>query len=156
MRSVTTFLSAVGAAGLLACVSAAAPDLNGQWALQPGPDAGAAAGFCYLSCTVTQKPDELDVWARGRMTTYKLDGSPASTTTRNGGTAIEIVTTAKWAGDKLVITRNAKELNGDNRTAAMTLTVSRQGATMVVEYRGTGPGASEPVTARAVYAKSGR
>jgi hypothetical protein len=154
MRTIAALLTLAVVAGAPTCAAADPPDLAGAWTLQPGPDAGAAAGFCYLTCTITEKPDVISVWARGRMTAYKLDGSEARTTTRNGGTAIEIVTTAAWSGSSVVITQRAHTINGDNREATATMTISRRGAEMVVDYRGAGPNAKS-ATARAVYRHSG-
>ncbi len=155
MRKATCAIAMVVVLGVAACASAQAPDLTGRWALQPDPATTNTGGFCGNLCAIRQAQTRLIVQLSGRTVEYALDGSESRTTTRNGGTAIEIITTATWSGSHLVIQRTARELNGERRTARVTTEVYLSGGNMIVEVRGSGPGQPTPAVSRATYKKAG-
>ena len=111
----------------------AKPDFSGTWtpdqpaAAAPGGGGGGRGGGGPM--TVKQTATELTVESQGRngaMTrTYKLDGTPTKVTMGQG----EATVTAKWDGNKLVIT--TKTDNGEQTQtwslASGVLTVDRTG-----------------------------
>jgi hypothetical protein len=110
----------------------AKPDFSGSWAPEMDPAAAAGGGGRGMAgpMTVKQTATDLTVERQGRggntmATTYKLDGSESKITLgQNEGTA-----TAKWDGDKLVITTKVGE-NENTQTwslAAGALTIERTG-----------------------------
>jgi hypothetical protein len=112
-------LAIVGLAVATVAFAQAKPDFSGTWA--PEPPAGAAAGGGQGGgggrgfggpMTVKQSATELTVERQGRngaqSTTYKLDGSASKVTMGQ----MEATATAKWDGNKLVIT--TKTDNGEN------------------------------------------
>ena len=123
----------------------AKPDFSGTWAPEPAaaPPAGAPAGGGAPGgggggggrgfggpMTVKQTATELTVERQGRngamSTVYKLDGTPTKVTMGQG----EATVTAKWDGNKLVITTKTEQ--GENTQtwslAGGTLTIERTGA----------------------------
>ena len=121
----------------------AKPDFSGTWTPEPAaaPPAGAPAGGGGAPgggggrggggpMTVKQSATELSVESAGRggtpMTrTYKLDGTPTKVTMGQG----EAEVTAKWDGNKLVITTKTEQ--GENTQtwslANGVLTIDRAG-----------------------------
>ncbi len=121
----------------------AKPDFSGSWAPEADPAAaagggGGGRGMGGGPMTVKQTATELTVERQGRggnttSTTYKLDGSPTKITMgQNEGTA-----TAKWDGNKLVISTTAGEF-------ATTQTWSLEAGALTVERTG-GRGPSKTV-----------
>ena len=109
----------------------AKPDFSGTWAPDPAPaaDAGGGRGMGGGPMTVKQTATDLTVEREGRngktSTTYKLDGSETKITMgQNEGTA-----TAKWDGNKLVISTKAGEF-------AATQTWSLEAGVLTVERTG--------------------
>ena len=113
----------------------AKPDFSGSWAPEADPAAAAPAGggggrgMGGGPMTVKQTATELTVERQGRggpvSTVYKLDGS--ETTISMG--QMEGSATAKWEGDKLVITTKIGE-NSNTQTwslAGGVLTIERAG-----------------------------
>jgi hypothetical protein len=118
------------------------PDFSGTWAPEP-PAGGAAAGGAAGTggggggmrggggpMTVKQTADTLTIersMGGNTMTSsYKLDGSESKNPGRGGA---EMVSTAKWDGDKLVITTKTDQ--GDQ-----TQTWSMEGGNLVIERTG--------------------
>jgi hypothetical protein len=121
----------------------AKPDFSGTWTPEPAaaPPAGAPAGGAPGGggggggrggggpMTVKQSATELTVERTGRngamSTVYKLDGTPTKVTMGQG----EATVTAKWDGNKLVITTKTEQ--GENTQtwslASGMLTVDRTG-----------------------------
>jgi hypothetical protein len=107
-------LAIVGLAVATVAFAQAKPNFAGTWA--PEPAAGAAGGGGGRGfngpMTVKQTETDLTVERQGRngaqSTTYKLDGTPSKVTMGQ----MEATATAKWDGDKLVIT--TKTDNGEN------------------------------------------
>lgn len=114
----------------------AKPDFSGSWAPEADPAAAAPAGggggrgMGGGPMTVKQTATELTVERQGRggptSTVYKLDGSETKITMGQMG---EGSATAKWEGDKLVITTKVGE-NSNTQTwslAGGALTIERTG-----------------------------
>jgi hypothetical protein len=107
-------LAIVGLAVATIAFAQAKPNFAGTWT--PEPAAGAAGGGGGRGfngpMTVKQTETDLTVERQGRngaqSTTYKLDGTASKVTMGQ----MEATATAKWDGDKLVIT--TKTDNGEN------------------------------------------
>jgi len=111
----------------------AKPDFSGSWAPDPPPAAdaggGGGRGMGGGPMTVKQTATDLTVEREGRngktSTTYKLDGSETKVTMGQAeGTA-----SAKWDGNKLVITTKVGE-NANTQTWSLdagVLTIDRTG-----------------------------
>ena len=111
----------------------AKPDFSGSWAPEADPAAaaggGGGRGMGGGPMTVKQTATDLTVEREGRngktSTTYKLDGSETKVTMgQNEGTA-----TAKWDGNKLVISTKAGEFASTQTWSldAGVLTIERTG-----------------------------
>jgi hypothetical protein len=88
--------------------------------------------FCRDACTIEHDDRELVVRFPANVTTYAVDGSVARSTSRVGGDAIELLTSAAWAGDAIAITRTARNM----RTGAeidRSIRVSMKDDAMVIE-----------------------
>jgi hypothetical protein len=119
------------------------PDFSGSWKLDPeasgmtggGAPGGGRGGMAAM--TVKQTDDALTVESEGRQgpvtRTYKLDGSETEVTMGQMTAKVS----AKWNGDKLVIT--TKTDNGEQ-----TATWSVDGSTLTIESTG-GRGPSKRV-----------
>ena len=68
------------------------PNLAGHWVLDPRPAPNEEAGpICGLECDITQDAKVLTVIVRGALTqTYKLDGSPTTTTSTLGNYSLAL------------------------------------------------------------------
>ncbi len=122
------------------------PNFAGTWT--PQPAAGAEQGRGRGGggpMTVTQDDKTLTIERQGRQgatkTVYNLDGTPTTTETQMG----KATNTAKWDGNKLVITTKMETEQGTRET---TQTWSMEGANLVVE-RTMGQGG----TSKTVYTK---
>jgi hypothetical protein len=111
----------------------AKPDFSGSWAPEVDPAAaaggGGGRGMGGGPMTVKQTATELSVERQGRggaiTTVYKLDGSESKITMGQ----MEGTATAKWNGDKLVITTKAGEME-------TTQTWSLAGGMLTIERTG--------------------
>ena len=110
----------------------AKPDFSGTWSPDPPPaaDAGGGRGMGGGPMTVKQTATELSVVSAGRGGTpqtrvYKLDGSETKYAAGQG----EAVATAKWDGNKLVITTKV----GENTNTA---TWSVEGGVLTIDRAG--------------------
>jgi hypothetical protein len=138
------------AAAILAVASMAwaqaKPDFSGTWTLDPaasgapagggggGGGRGGGRGGLGQGGTVKQTADMLTIermMGDNKVTlSYKLDGSESKNTMMGrGGEAMEVVSTAKWDGSKLVIT--SKTAMGET-----TQTWSVDGSTLTIESTG--------------------
>jgi hypothetical protein len=105
------------------------PDFSGTWTLDPasapaggggGGGRGGGRGGLGPGATVKQTATELTIERtmgdNKVTTTYNLDGSESKNTMMGrGGESMEVVSTAKWDGPKLVIT--TKTANGESTQA---------------------------------------
>ena len=119
----------------------AKPDFSGSWTPEAAPAADAAGGRGMGGgpMTVKQTATELSVESAGRggqpqTRVYKLDGSESKFAMGQG----EAVSTAKWDGNKLVIT--TKSERGDS-----TQTWSLEGGVLTIERSGGQGGPSKTV-----------
>jgi hypothetical protein len=111
-------------------------DFSGTWTLDPasapaGGGGGGRGGGLGQGGTVKQTADTLtierDMGGNKVTTTYKLDGSESKNQMMGrGGETMEMVSTAKWDGPKLVIT--TKTPNGES-----TQVWSVDGSTLTIE-----------------------
>jgi hypothetical protein len=106
------------------------PDFSGTWTPEVAPDAGGGGRGMAGPMTVKQTADALTIERQGRggntmTTSYKLDGSETEITMGQ----MTAKATAKWDGDKLVIT--TKTDMGEN-----TQTWSLAGDTLTIERTG--------------------
>ena len=134
MRRVATFLGTAAVVLMATSVYAQAPDFSGTWTLDAekttaaNPNAGGGGGGRMgggggrmgggpmvfkqdaKMLTITRTMGENQV-----VTTYNLDGSPSKNQTMGRGGQMEITSTAKWDGAKLVVTSD----NGQSVTYHM-------------------------------------
>ena len=134
MRRVATFLGTAAVVLMATSVYAQAPDFSGTWTLDAekttaaNPNAGGDGGGRMgggggrmgggpmvfkqdaKMLTITRTMGENQV-----VTTYNLDGSPSKNQTMGRGGQMEITSTAKWDGAKLVVTSD----NGQSVTYHM-------------------------------------
>jgi hypothetical protein len=109
-------------------LSAQGKDFSGKWAPDAEKNAAAMGGGGRGGgrggggpMTITQDAKTLTMEREGAngstKTVYNLDGSDSKNMQpgRQGGAATEVVSTAKWDGDKLMIT--TKTANGDRVTS---------------------------------------
>lgn len=157
MRRVATFLGTAAVVLMAASVYAQTPDFSGTWTLDAEKTAAAnpnmggrggrgGGGAMVLkqdakTLTITRTMGENQM-----VTTYNLDGSPSKNQgmggRQGGGAAMEITSTAKWDGAKLVVTNS----NGQ------TVTYHMDGAWLIATT--TRPGRNGgPATTSAQYYK---
>jgi hypothetical protein len=121
------------------------PDFSGTWTLDPaasgapgggggGGGRGGGRGGLGQGGSVKQTADTLTIermMGDNKVTlNYKLDGSESKNSMMGrGGEAMEVVSTAKWDGNKLVIT--SKTAMGES-----TQTWSVEGSTLTIESTG--------------------
>ncbi|HXW08465.1 MAG TPA: hypothetical protein VD833_24765 [Vicinamibacterales bacterium] len=123
------------AAAILAVASIAwaqKPDFSGTWTPDPPPDAaagGGGRGMMSGPLTVKHSGDTLSVERQGRggavTTVYKLDGSE----TKVAMGQMEATATAKWDGNKIVISTTTPNGTG-------TQTWSLEGGVLTIERTG--------------------
>ena len=135
------------AAAILAVATVAwaqKPDFSGNWTLDPasapaggggGGGRGGGRGGLGPGASVKQTADALTIErtiADNKVTTtYKLDGSESKNTMMGrGGEPMEMVSTAKWDGAKLVITTKMDMGNGPQES---TQKWSVNGSTLTIE-----------------------
>jgi len=156
----------------------AKPNFAGKWTREAPAGGGAAAGGggragggggrgggggggfnCGMECTITQTAATLKVdRMQGEQTfsaTFNLDGSDSKNSVTMGGrggaepTTMEIISKAKWDGDKLVIS-TTRDFQGTSITSTQTLSLV-SGKLTVVSSSGR-EGATPQTT---TYAKGG-
>jgi hypothetical protein len=176
MRRTAVFAAAVATVAWMAGVSAQTPNFAGKWVMQPDTsDMGGGGGGGRMGggrmggrgggmggwgqeFTITQDASTLKVertvGGNPMTETYKLDGSESKNTMTMGrGGPVEVTSTAKWDGGKLMI-NSTQEMNmGGN---AMTITTKRAisldaSGNLVVET--TRSGRNGDTTSKAVYKK---
>ena len=135
------------AAAILAVSSVAfaqKPDFSGTWtpdapAAAPGGGGGGGRGMGGGPMTVKQDATSLSIErTRGEnktVTTYKLDGTETvAKQAGRGGAEVEIKTSAKWDGNKLVL--STTQPGRENAPMTATQTWSLEGGNLVVERAG--------------------
>ena len=117
------------------------PDFSGTWApdAAAAPPAGGGRGMGGGPMTVKQDATSLSIErTRGEnkvVTTYKLDGSETvAKQAGRGGAEVEIKTSAKWDGNKLVLSTTSP--GRENAPMTQTQTWSLEGGNLVVERTG--------------------
>jgi len=132
------------------------PDFSGTWTPeQAAAPMGGGRGMAAGPMTVTQKGDELVVertMGENKMSsTYKLDGTESVNKMMGRGGEMEIKSTAKWDGSKLVITSKQPAPDGSVRESSQTW--SLDGGNLTIEA--TRPGRDgNPMTTKTVYKKT--
>jgi len=143
MRRLAITLSVLAAVAFATGLAARAADFSGKWTpdadKNPAPMTGATAGATVPQgmrgmsgpMTITMDAKDMKVVRQisGTNTstaTYHLDGSPSINAMGAGG---DRTSTAKWDGDKLVITTKATQPG----RADLVTTYSMDGADLVVE-----------------------
>ena len=119
-------------------------DFSGSWAPEVDPAAaaggggGGGRGMMAGPMTVKQTADTLTVertFGENKVVqTYKLDGTESTNTQQGRGGPVEIKSTAKWDGPKLVIT--SKRPGQDGAIVETTATWSLAGGVLTVENAG--------------------
>lgn len=119
-------------------------DFSGSWAPEVDPAAaaggggGGGRGMMAGPMTVKQTADTLTVertlGENKVVQTYKLDGTESTNTQQGRGGPVEIKSTAKWDGPKLVIT--SKRPGQDGAIVETTATWSLAGGVLTVENAG--------------------
>ncbi len=119
-------------------------DFSGSWAPEVDPAAaaggggGGGRGMMAGPMTVKQTADTLTVertFGENKVVqTYKLDGTETTNTQQGRGGPVEIKSTAKWDGPKLVIT--SKRPGQDGAIVETTATWSLAGGVLTVENAG--------------------
>jgi hypothetical protein len=132
------------------------PDFSGTWQAEPSATAGGGGGGQRGGgmggpMTVKQTADTLTTeMTRGEnkiVATYKLDGSPSENKQMGRGGEVVTKSTAKWDGNKLVISTERPGQDGNMMTT--TQTWSMEGGNLVIER----PGRDGAVT-KTVYKKT--
>jgi hypothetical protein len=144
MARVGVIAAAVLAVATMAFAQAK-PDFSGTWTPDVPADApagGGGRGGMAVPMTVTQKGDTLTIERTimdNKVTSsYKLDGTESAFKRMGrGGNEVEVKATAKWDGNKLVITEKAPGRGGEMQET--TQTWSLDGGVLTVE-RTTGRG----------------
>jgi hypothetical protein len=120
-------------------------DFSGSWAPEVDPAAaagggggGGGRGMMAGPMTVKQTADTLTVertlGENKVVQNYKLDGTETTNTQQGRGGTVEIKSTAKWDGPKLVIT--SKRPGQDGAIVETTSTWSLTGGVLTVENAG--------------------
>ena len=133
------------------------PDFSGTWQAEPSANAGGGGGGGQRGggmggpMTVKQTADTLTTeMTRGEnkiVATYKLDGTPSENKQMGRGGEVVTKSTAKWDGNKLVISTERPGQDGNMMTT--TQTWSMEGGNLVIER----PGRDGAVT-KTVYKKT--
>jgi hypothetical protein len=166
-------LSAVALASGEITAQASHPNFSGKWVIdQPATIEAAKAGNLNgtiifgesFVATQTDKSITLDISAGGLAVTaiYALDGSESKNTSPpnvTGGAPIVVTATARWDGNKLVITSTSQSPGGPSRgdlngmitvKSTRTMWIDEKGR-LVIERAGTPPTVVPPSTS--VYVK---
>ncbi|HWP03859.1 MAG TPA: hypothetical protein VNL96_10410 [Gemmatimonadaceae bacterium] len=138
------------------------PSFAGQWTLIADPNAppgrgrgGGMFGGLGQAATITQDEKTITITRTTQAGeikyVYNLDGSESKNTVTMGGNAVELVSHAKWEGDKLVITTTT-QMGGNPVEIRMVLSLDAEG-NLVVENTAPGRGGGGPVTTTTKYKK---
>ena len=132
----------------------AKPDFSGTWTPdQPAAAPGGGGGRMGMGgpMTVKQPPDTLTIersMGDNKISTvYKLDGTETVNKQMGRGGEVEVKTTAKWDGNKLVLSSTRPGQDGTPRTTAQTW--SLDGGNLTIEGQGRGG-----ETTKTVYKKT--
>jgi hypothetical protein len=152
MRGVTAKLSVAAvvlmAAGVVAQVK---PSFAGEWKIV----ATNGQGEPGVDLIITQDATSMTVdYKRGQAPapvklTYKLDGSASKNTMASGGAPTEQVSTATWAGNKIVATTTTS-------AGEETRTFSMEGGDLVVETSASTRKGGTPNITKATYKRHER
>jgi hypothetical protein len=133
------------------------PDFSGTWTRdaaksdQPVGRGGRGGGAAVDSLTITQTPAQLTE-KRGELTlVYKLDGSASTNQMPSRGGPMEVKSTAKWDGSRLVI-ESIRDLQGISITQKETRSLSADGKEMTIEQAIATPQGER--TTKQVFTKS--
>jgi hypothetical protein len=135
------------------------PNFSGKWTLVPDPAAPSGGGMGGLGqgATIAQDPASMTVSRSTQMgeftSTYKLDGSESRNTLSIQGNAIEQISTAKWAGEKLTVD-TSMSFDGNAVQISMTMWLDASGNLVVESTRPDFQGGGGPITTKATYKKS--
>jgi hypothetical protein len=158
MKLARTGIIAVAVLALSSVAFAQKPDFSGTWApdaaAAPAPPAGGGGGQRGGPggpMTVKQTATELTIertMGENKMTSvYKLDGSPSENKMMGRGGEVVTKSTAKWDGNKLVISTERPGQDGAPMTQVQTW--SLEGGNLVIERPGR-----DGAVAKVVYKKS--
>ena len=165
MRRITGLMSVAAAAVLTAGVLAqATPNFAGTWTIVPDANApqaggrgGRGGGMLGLGqqATIAQDAKTLTLTrttqAGETTSVYTLDGSKSTNKVTFGENTLELVSTAKWDGPRLVVTTTA-DFQGNAFETTMRL--SLEGGNLIVETtRPDMQGGGAPITTKVTYKK---
>jgi len=146
-------VGAIGAAVLaVATMAFAQADFSGTWTIVPAADAPAGGGGGGRGMggpfTVTQKGPTLAIertMGDNKVTmTYKLDGTESiNKQMGRGGTEVEVNTTAKWDGNKLVLTHKQPGQDGAIVERTETWSLGADGILTIDRTGGRGPSSAK-------------
>ena len=161
MRRISALITTATAVLFVVGLSAQAPNLSGTWVRADDAAAGGGGGgggggrgrgmggggvgfACGMECTIAQDAKTLTVTrttpAGEQKAVFNLDGSESKNTMTMGrGGSMEVVSTAKVDGNKIVIS-TTRDMGGTPATATQTL--SLEGGNLVVEATGGRQGAT--------------
>jgi hypothetical protein len=142
MKLARTGITAVAMLAMATIAFAQKPDFSGTWtpdtSAAPAPPAGGRGGGMGGPMTVTQTADTLTVeQTRGEnkiVSTYKLDGTASENKMTGRGGEVVTKSTAKWDGNKLVISTERPGQDGAPMTS--TQTWSLEGGNLTIERPG--------------------
>lgn len=155
MKLARTGIIAVAMLAVATVAFAQKPDFSGSWTPE-APAAGAEGGggrrgMMGGPMTVKMTGDTLTTeQTRGEnkiVMTYKLDGTPSENKTMGRGGEVVTKSTAKWDGNKLVISTERPGQDGTPMTT--TQTWSLEGGNLVIERPGR-----DGATNKTVYKKT--
>jgi hypothetical protein len=154
MKLARTGIMAAAMLAVATLAYAQKPDFSGTWtpeqaATGGGGQRGGMAGPMMVKQTADTLTTEMTRGENKIVSTYKLDGSPSENKMMGRGGGGEVVTksTAKWDGNKLVISTERPGQDGQMMTS--TQTWSMEGGNLVIER----PGRDGAVT-KTVYKKT--
>jgi hypothetical protein len=135
MKRVRTGIIATAVLAVATLAFAQKADFSGTWA----PEGGGGGGRGMAGpMTVKQTADTLMVertFGENKIVqNYKLDGTESKNTQQGRGGPVEVTSTAKWDGSKLVI--NSKRPGPDGATIETTQTWSVDGGVLTIETTG--------------------
>ena len=116
------------------------PDFSGTWTPEAAATGGGGGGQRGMAGPMTVKQDATSLTIERSMgdnkvsTVYKLDGSETVAKQQGRGGEVEVKTSAKWDGNKLVLTTTRP--GQDGAPMAQSQTWSLEGGNLVVERAG--------------------
>jgi hypothetical protein len=137
------------------------PNFAGAWTLVPDANApqggGRGGGMLGLGpqAVIAQDAKALTITrttqAGETKSTYNLDGSKSANTVTFGENRLELISTAKWDGSRLVITTSS---NFQGTTFETTMRLSLEGGNLMIEStRPDFQGGGAAITTKATYKK---